>query len=222
MRFEQGEDVYTAQGDKVGEVARVVIDPKTDEVTHVVVKKGFLLTVDKVVPISLIGPTVENHVTLRETAGDLEALPIFEETHFVPLGEEKGQETAAEEQARSSYWYPPTGTLWWRAGGYLGYPGLFHSMPPYVVEVKSNIPDGTVALKEGAKVLSMDDEHVGNVETVLTDPIENRATHLVISKGLLLKERKLVPTDWISVVMSDEVHLAVGSDVIQGLRKYEL
>lgn len=221
MRFEQGADVYTAQGDKVGEIDRVVIDPKTDEITHVVVKKGFLLTVDKVVPVSLIGPTIDDHVTLRETAGDLETLPNFEETHYVLLGEEEEQEVVAQGQAHRLYWYPPTRTAWWRTGGYLGYPGLFHSIPPYVVKTERNIPDGTVALKEGAKVISADDEHVGNVETVLTDPVENRVTHLVISKGLLLKERKLVPTSWVSIVMSDEVHLAVGSHVIEGLRDYE-
>jgi uncharacterized protein YrrD len=221
MRFEQGEDVYTAQGEKVGEIDRVVIDPKTDEVTHVVVKKGFLLPEDKVVPLSLIGPTIEDHITLRETAGDLKTLPIFEEMHYIPLGEEEEKKATAEGLARPIYWYPPTGSMWWRAGGYLGYPGFFHSIPPYSVEVKYNIPAGTVALKEGAKVISTDDKHVGNVETVLTDPEEDRATHLVISKGFLLKERKLIPTSWISIVMSDEIHLAVSSDIIEGLRKYE-
>ena len=221
MRFEQGADVYTAQGDQVGEIDRVVIDPKTNEVTHVVVKKGFLFTVDKVVPISLIGPTIEDRVTLRENAGELEALPDFEETHYVMPNKEVETQTTPPGQAQQLYWYPPTRTVWWHTGGYLGYPGFFYPIPPYVVQTERNIPEGTVALKEGAKVISADSEHVGDVETVLTDPQENRATHLVIAKGLLSKERKLIPTSWISIVMSDEIHLAVGSSVIEALREYE-
>jgi uncharacterized protein YrrD len=223
MQFKRGANVFASDGQKVGEIARVAIDPRTDEVTHVVVEKGFLLTADKVVPISLIGPAAEDRVTLRENAGDLEALPDFEERHYVLLDEERLKKVSAKGYASPLHWYPPVGTTWWRSGGYLGYPGFFgYPVPPYVVETERNIPEGTVALKEGAKVVSRDGEHVGDVEAVLTDPEEDRATHLVISQGLLLKERKLVPTSWISTVLPDEVHLAVGAHLIEGLREYEL
>lgn len=209
MQFEQGADVYTAKGNKVGEIDRVVIDPKTHTVTHVVVQKGFLFTVDKVVPVSLIGPAIEDRVTLRENAGDLEALPDFEETDYVLSSEDK------------LFWYPPTRSMWWHTGGYLGFTGSFYPIPPYVAETERNIPEGTVALKDGAKVISSDDEHVGNVETILTDPQENRATHLVISRGLLSKEKKLIPTSWVAIVMSNEIHLAVDAQLIEALREYE-
>jgi len=222
MQFKQGANVFTSDGEKVGEIEQVVIDPKTDEVTHVVVEKGFLLTVDKVVPISLIGPATEDRVTLRENAGDLEALPDFEEKHYVMLDEDRLKEAYERGHPRPLHWYPPVRMSWWHSGGYLGYTGFFgYPAPPYVLKTERNIPEGTVALKEGAKVISRDDEHVGDVEAVLTDPDEDRATHLVISQGLLLKERKLVPTSWVSAVMSDEVHLAVGSRLIEGLQEYE-
>jgi len=222
MKFKQGANVFTSDDQKVGEIDRVVIDPKTDEVTHVVVEKGFLLPIDKVVPISLIGPATEDRVTLRENAGDLEALPDFQEKHYVLLDEKELKEASSQGYARPLHWYPPVGTTWWHTGGYLGYVGFFgYPGPPYVVETERNIPEGTVALKEGAKVISKDGEHVGDVEAVLTDPEEDRATHLVISQGLLLKERKLVPTSWASTVTPDEVHLTVGSRLIEELRKYE-
>ncbi len=222
MQFKQGADVFTADGQKVGEIERVVIDPKTDEVTHVVVEKGFLLPVDKVVPISLIGPASEDRVTLRENAGDLEALPDFEEKHYVWMDDANLRKTTEQKYSRPLYWYPPVRTTWWRSGGYLGYPGPFgYTVPPYVVQTERNIPRGTVALKEGAKVISKDGEHMGDIDAVLTDPEEDRATHLVISQGLLLKERKLVPTSWIAQVMSDEVHLAVESRLIERLQEYE-
>jgi len=69
-------------------------------------------------------------------------------------------------------------------------------------------------------VLSSDDEQVGDVEEVLTEPMADRATHLVISEGLLLKEKKLVPTHWITAVLEDSVVLAVDAETIEDLPEY--
>ena len=76
-----------------------------------------------------------------------------------------------------------------------------------------------VALAEGAKVLSEDGEHVGNIETLITDPNE-RVTHLVISSGLLMKERKIIPSHWLGSVTEDEVHLSVESRLLERLPEY--
>jgi uncharacterized protein YrrD len=94
-------------------------------------------------------------------------------------------------------------------------------VPEYVLETSRNIPEGTVALKRGAKVLSSDDEQVGDIEEVLTEPAADRATHLVISEGLLLKEKKLVPTQWISAVLEDTVVLAVDAQTVEDLPEYQ-
>jgi uncharacterized protein YrrD len=89
-----------------------------------------------------------------------------------------------------------------------------------VRETDQNIPDDTVALKEGARVISDDDETVGSVERLLTDPRSNRVTHFVISQGLLMKERKMVPVDWVRLMEEDKVHLAVGKGVVDRLPEY--
>jgi uncharacterized protein YrrD len=213
VQFREGTNVFTSEGQKVGEVDRVVIDPETKEVTHVVVQKGFLLTTDKVVPVSLIGAATEDRVTLREDAGDLEALPEFEVKYYVPIGEAEMHRKLEPGYVPSFYLYPPAGVSWWNTPG--GYP-----IPPYVVETERHVPEGTVPLREGAEVVSIDGDHVGDVEAVLTDPEEDRATHLLISQGLLLKENKLVPTTWVSTVLEDEVHLMVGSDLLKRLAEY--
>ena len=83
--------------------------------------------------------------------------------------------------------------------------------------VSRGIPDGTVALKEGAKVITSNGQRVGNVERVFTAPGEDRATNLLISKGVLLKARKMIPTDLISSVLEEEVRLSVDSDFLNSL-----
>jgi len=90
-----------------------------------------------------------------------------------------------------------------------------------VVETWRNIPEGTVPLKEGADVISIDSEDVGSVERIFANPERERATHILISEGLLLKEKKLVPTTWIMRVGEEKVHLAVSADLVDNLPEYE-
>jgi uncharacterized protein YrrD len=227
MELAKGTDIYTADGDKVGSIERVVLDPQTREVTHIVVEKGFLFTESKVVPISMLGPETDGKITLRD--GEfIDDLAEFRETEYVPAGletsetreraEEKPEDRAREHPAQLTpryFWYPPVGVGWWRGLGSAPY-----VEPEYVRTFEFNIPEGTIALSAGAAVISSDDEHVGDLEEILTDPQENRATHFVISSGLLLKEKKLVPTQWVSTMLDEEVYLSVSADVIKDLPDY--
>jgi uncharacterized protein YrrD len=217
MKLKQGARIVTAAGQGLGHLERVVMDPRTKAVTHVVVSKGLLFTKEKVVPIDLIASVAGDEIWLREAAGDVDQLPEYQETTYVPLSEAERSRVPAETLERVSpvYWYPA-----YPASG-LGVPGLGSVGPPYVARTEENVPEGTVALAKGARVVSADGQHVGNVEQVLTDPQADRATHFVISAGLLLKTRKLIPTTWISDLGRDEVHLAVGAQLIEELREYE-
>lgn len=206
MRFRDGAPVYTADGQQVGEIHRVVLDPATRELTHVIVRKGFFFAEDKVVPVSLIATASDDRVTLREDAEDLDQLPVFEEIHFV-AADSGTRMLYPTGYAGPLYWYPPPGTMWWT--------------PPMAVELTRHIPEGTVAVWEGARVISSDGEHVGDVEAVLTEPEGDRATHLLVSSGLILTEQKLVPANWVSRLGETEVHLAVSSELLDELEPYE-
>lgn len=214
MQFRQNAGVYTVDGKDVGHIDRVVLDPKKKEVTHIVVRKGFLFTEDKVIPVDLIGAATEEGVTLREAVGDLQALPLFEETHYVRVtngSPARAGDDAGVNYVPPFYWYPPLG----------GVPPMAVADPPtpgYVAETEQNIPEGSVALKEGAKVIAADGQYVGNVEQVITDPRAGRVMNLVIGQGLFVKERRQVPITWVSEVREDEVHLAVGSHTVDQLR----
>jgi sporulation protein YlmC with PRC-barrel domain len=213
MQFRQNAGVHTADGKVAGRIDRVVLDPKTKEVTHIVVRKGFLFTDDKVIPMDLIDAASEAGVMLRENAGDLQALPLFEETHHVRAAESPPTQAGGDIRVNdtpSFYWYPLMG----------GVPPIAVAdplTPGYVAETEQNIPEGTVALKEGAKVIAADGQHVGNVEQVITDPRVGRIMNLVISQGILVKERRQVPFTWVSTVREHEVHLTVASQIIDEL-----
>ncbi len=217
MQLKEGAAVVTADGKDVGTVDRVVLDPGSKKVTHLVVRQGFLFTEDKILPIDLVAQGDEDRVILRVEGDDLGELPPFEETHYIQAGEERVSAPYPTPYVMPVYWYPPVGTTRW-GYPYPDYPGYTGTtLPSYAVEVEQNIPEGTVALAEGARVYSADGEHVGAVERVFFDPDSHKATHFMISEGLLFKERKLVPVAWTRSIGEDEVYLVVGSRLLDRL-----
>jgi uncharacterized protein YrrD len=216
MELKEGADVFTSNGEQVGKINRLVLDPGTNEVTHMVVEKGWLLPADKVVPITMINSATEDRVVLNEDSGNFEQLPAFEETHYVELTEADAipPGNLRYQYAPAYYWYPPS--------GYIGYPAFgaeYYGWPP--VATTRNIPADTVPLKEGADVISSDDEHVGDVERVFIETQSHKATHFLISAGLLFKEHKLIPAHWVRSVEEDKVHLAVPSRLLERLPAYQ-
>jgi uncharacterized protein YrrD len=85
MQFKENASVVTAGGQKVGRIDRVVLDPKSKELTHLVVKKGFLFTEDKVVSLDDVDTATEDQVVLKQGRDDPDEFPDFEETHYVPV-----------------------------------------------------------------------------------------------------------------------------------------
>ncbi len=219
MRLVKGADIYSSQGEKLGTLDRVILDPSTKEVTHLVIGKGLLFTTHKVVALDRVNPQIEDNITLLSPKENLDEFDDFEDADYVNLA--PADRDGAEQDVEAAYLYPATNLAWWRSGMSGTYGGVYPSMPIYVRKTKQNIPQGTIALEEGAKVVSRDDKHVGNIEQVLVDSQDNRVSHFVISEGFLFKQRKLIPVFWISGIEEDEVRLSVDADFMDKLPGYQ-
>lgn len=174
MQFNPGARVLALDGQEAGTISRVVIDPKTKEVTRLVIHTGVVMTHDKVVPVNLVGVDEQEHLMLRLYVNQLEQLPDFEETHYLPVKQaelQRSYQGAPPVLPPAVYRYPP----------YRGTVEIPYPEPPYAQVTQSNIPVGKVALKKGAKVVSADGEDF-DVERVLTSPQTDHATHFIISK----------------------------------------
>lgn len=206
IQLQKDATVLAADGKEVGSLERVVVNPNSNVLTDIVVRTGTLLNQkEKVVSVELVAETTEDRVLLREAAGDLESFPQFEEERIV--GEYGGEDPAS----------PPANMY---PGGIqypMGAPTTPASGERIVTRIEQNIPEGTVAMKEGAKVITADGKNVGSVERVLADPSEEQITHLLISKGLLMKEKKLIPIKWVMMMGEDKVHLRVNKDSVDEL-----
>jgi sporulation protein YlmC with PRC-barrel domain len=212
-----------SDGRSVGQLDRVVVDPRTKEVNYIVVRKGALFTTDKVVPLTLVAQADVDGVTLREDAGDLEHLPVFEERYYVPAGDEPTAAAADTATAPTIYSYPPV--VGGEMAGLGNVPtqssmGALTIQQPVVERTERAIPDDNVAIRSGARVMSIDGKHVGSVEQVLTGQHADEVSHFVISRGLLFKDRKLVPMGWVSEIGEDLVQLAVDAAFLDRLEGY--
>jgi sporulation protein YlmC with PRC-barrel domain len=218
MELKEGMSVVTPGGEEVGRVNRFVLDPATNEVTHIVIQKGWLLPEDKVVPFEMTTSTEGDKLVLSEDVGEFDNLPPFEEIHFVRAEEEPGTDVAS---ARPVYPHAPT-YYWYPSYAQMGYPGFgprYFAWP--VTETTRNIPEDTIPLKEGTDVISSDGEHVGDVERLYVDAESNKTTHFLISQGMLFKDRKLVPAHWVRTVEEDRVYLVVSSRLLERLPAHE-
>jgi uncharacterized protein YrrD len=211
MRFAKGAEVFTAAGEKIGTVSRVVIDVKTRDVTDIVVDRGGLLSKEeKVIPVGLVDLENADRIMLRGTNQSVDDFLDYETTHYVPV-EKAG---APFENVDAIYWYPPVNFQMPRAGV------ISDVAPDYVLDRESSIPEGRLAISEGAQVLSADDQHIGDVEQVITDEKSNTLTHFVIGKGFLLREHKMVPAFWVSGMEGDKLRLSVESTLLDRLPDY--
>jgi uncharacterized protein YrrD len=207
MQFKQGADVYSAKGDKVGTVDRIVVDPTDNTITHIVVEKGFLFTEDRIIPVEALNATNGGSVQLVSALDDVEEFPLFEEDYYIaPNGEPVVDEPAWASNAL--FYYPPA--------------GVYSHVPVYPVAIEGrervarNAPDDAVAVSEGTKVTTVDGKDAGEVEQVYTDE-QGRITHIRISSGFIFKSSRLVPISWVRTISDDEVRLTVRESVVKDL-----
>jgi uncharacterized protein YrrD len=205
IQFPKHADVLTAKGKKIGSLERVVLNPSTKVVTDIVVRTNgkFFTKAHRVVPVHLVNQTTDSEIVLEDQAGELQYFPYFEESHVVEVnGSEQPSKIKSDEPI--VYGYPQFGPM-------------ISTSPndQLITETEQNIPEGTIAMKEGAKVITVEGKHVGNVERVLADPTIDQVTHLIISTGLLMKEEKLIPIRWVLRIGENEIHLKVDKKSVE-------
>lgn len=210
MNFVKGAEVFTASGEKIGTISRIVIDAKTRDITDVVVERGALFKDEKVIPVGLVDLENEDRITLGETNQDIDDFLDYETTHYVPLDEA----TVPYGEIDTYYWYPPVSFQ-------IPTRGVLPIRPDYVLQTETSIPEGRVAIAEGAQVISRDEKHIGNVEQVIANSETHNVTHFVVGKGFLLKEHKVVPAQWVTTVEEGKIYLSVEARLFDRLPDYQ-
>jgi sporulation protein YlmC with PRC-barrel domain len=146
-----------------GQVSRVIIDPATETVTHLVIEPRHRTGAGRLVPLALVD-TTGGGIRLRCTVEEFGRLEAAEETELLE-----------------------------DVTGGLGLGGMYAPMgvsSPVQAVVEDVVPLGEAEVVRGEPVQALDGE-IGRVEGFLVDPGDHRVTHVLLQEGHLWGRKKV-------------------------------
>jgi sporulation protein YlmC with PRC-barrel domain len=103
-----GTDVVNPNGDNLGDVKEVVIDPHTGRVAYAVVSFGGFLSMGEklfAIPFSALDYDAEKNEYMLDVSKErLEAAPGFDADHWPEMSDEKWNRDVYKYYQRSPYW----------------------------------------------------------------------------------------------------------------------
>jgi sporulation protein YlmC with PRC-barrel domain len=154
--FAMGAEASCADGPG-GKVIRMIVEPATETVTHLVIEPRHRLGAGRLVPLDLVDATADG-IRLRCTVEEFGRLAAAEETELVD-GLTDGMALGALG--------PPMGTP-----------------APVQAVVRDVVPLGEEDIERGEAVHALDGE-IGRVEGLRVDPGDHRVTHVLLAEGHL-------------------------------------
>jgi sporulation protein YlmC with PRC-barrel domain len=184
-----------------GDVIRVVVDPITRTVTHLVVEPKHRIALGRLVPLTLVHATAGG-IRLRCTLAQFEKLDWAEETQFLPgSGGYPG--------------YNPGQVLTWPYYGLGGGGGLGMGNIPQPV-ILDRVPLGEVAVRRGEQVHASDGA-IGRVQGLVVDPDDHHVTHVLLQEGHLWGRKEVaIPINAVTRVDSG-IRLSITKQEVQDL-----
>jgi hypothetical protein len=164
-----------------GEVRRLIIDPATDAVTHLVIQPGHQKEAARLVPSDLV-ETTEGGIRLRCTRAEFDRLDHAEERE---LADQADQYVGAGGLLGSALVYGDGGEAYAPMG-----PGERVDLGPMPMPrhprtmVEDVVPLGEEQVRPGDKVHAVDGE-IGRVRGFLVNPGDDRVTHVLLEEGHL-------------------------------------
>ena len=176
-----------------GRSTHVVLRPKTEEVTHLVVKENELPLREVLIPVSAIAATTPDSINLRYTRHEIAGRQPFIETDYVQVDIPR---PAGGIYYMEPYVYPEVETL------------------PVKHEA---ISAGELAVRRGASVQATDG-HVGRVDEFLVDPENDHITHLVLREGHVWAQKDVtIPISEIEHIEDNAVYLKIDKRGVEAL-----
>lgn len=175
-----------------GQSKEVVLDRKTEKVTHLVVKEQDAPRTEFLVPIDLVTETTPHLIRLRCAKDELANLQPFRKVDII---EEK-----IPRYLPDPYLMPieVTETKW------------------VTVRREALLP-GEVAVRQGARVEATDGQ-VGRLDEFLIDPVTEHVTHLVMREGHLWGKKDVnIPVSGIDHLEEDAIYLRLDRDQVEAL-----
>jgi sporulation protein YlmC with PRC-barrel domain len=185
-------DVECTDG-QCGHCTHVILNPVTEQVTHIVVREGTAPHIERLVPLEWIDECTSESICLRCTYAELTGLEPFIDTEFV--------RTEIPRYAASEY---------------KDWPYVRPEQEALLVR-HERIPVGELAVRRGARVAATDGP-IGRVDEFMVDPASEHITHLVLREGHLWGQKDVsIPVSYIDRIEANTVYLNVDKHSIDTL-----
>ncbi|MFL5910825.1 MAG: PRC-barrel domain-containing protein [Gaiellaceae bacterium] len=201
MRLELGKSIHCSDRE-VGELADLVIDPTTRQVTHLVVRMHAHEGPSRLVPVDLVeNGGASDGISLRCPAEEMSSLDTIEQFAYVRTGDFP-VEDARWDVGVSELLVAP----YYEATGLGEYPGAYD---PNTGVAYDRIPKGDVEVRRSSEVITKDGALAGRVDGFVVDA-EQHITHFVLERGHLWGKREVtVPIGAVESIQTDAVTLSL-------------
>ena len=210
----RGLPVQTYDARPVGVLDHLVVEPKSQQVTHLVVRRGWLWNRQAcIVPLEQVDAVTEYGVRLKLSAEELKQAPLY-------------QSPASDAQIarciqRALETDPRTRAAGLRVEVQDGVVRFIGTVTDAVRDAARAIArrirgvigfaDDVVSppappLRIGAPVYALDGRY-GTLHKVVVDPYARRVTHMVVRRGWLLSEDRVIPIERVERAEPDGVYL---------------
>ena len=205
-----GADVYCNDG-RCGKLSRVVIDPRSERVTDLVVEKGFLQKEDRVIPVSAIDTATGSEIRLDIDAETYEKFAQYdEESVRLPASGYRGAQYEATEVLYSVQGYGSYGSIT------LSRP----TVPTVEHTIHEGVPTRLEVLSSGTPVRNAHGE-LGDVDHLLINRDTNWITHVIVKTNDLFSDYPIVPIGDIDNIDEEGVYLEMSEEELGAYPRYK-
>jgi sporulation protein YlmC with PRC-barrel domain len=191
-----GMDIVGVDGEKLGVVDSLVMDPKTGEVRSIVLRKGWFFPTDIIIPMQAVTAIDEQQVRVNFGKEDAENMTEYMD---------------------ADYMTPPAG-YFGTSGVFWPVANVYASNSSLVVDdqIHERDPDAII-LSEGTLVVDQDGEDVGRITELATDE-RGRVSGFKVEEGLLRHHERYIPAHFIAAADDNLVRLSAGKADLEELR----
>ena len=214
-----GTDVTSADNEEVGKLHAVIMDPRDNRVTHIVVNTGphfpepgfgapDLITV----PVDEMADAQEEKVILKCTKGQFSKMPQYVERRYTPPPPSQSERLPRERER--------PGHLLWDVGealvaalaasGGIGIPTEHFRKAKFERQILDDAP-----------VWRLEPfSHIGDVERVLVDEETDEIVALVIRRGVIFHHDVVLPIDHVTEVLDGFINVRISDKELTQLDAY--
>jgi sporulation protein YlmC with PRC-barrel domain len=197
-RLTIGAEVSCTDG-PCGTLARLVVDPVAEEVTHLIVESRREHEPARLVPLELVD-SAAGEIRLRCSSAEFDRLDRAAEGQFIADVPDVPN-------------YRTTDVVAWPHFSYRGAHGY--------LETADTIPPGEVEVQRGEHV-NATDGHIGQVEGLVIDPDSRHVTHVLLQEGHLWGRKQVtIPISAVTRV-ADRIEVNLTKKQVQDLPEVDI